>query len=136
MTVCTPDYYPPARVRGGRSADVSERVREQIRRAVLYEDADLLVVADCVPVSYPDFHRDFLKNKAVMMGCPKFDDAQHYIEKFAQICKVSGIKSITSVVMEVPCCSQMRGIITEAMKRSGKDIPVTEKIISVQGEAA
>jgi ferredoxin len=79
--------------------------------APFLKGADLLVLADCVPVAYPSLHENFLKGKAVMMGCPKFDDAQHYIEKFAQICKQSGIKSITSVVMEVPCCSALPVIV-------------------------
>ena len=70
--------------------------------APFLKGADLLVLADCVPVAFPTVHRDFIKGKAVMMGCPKLDDAQYYIEKFAQICKESGIKSITAVIMEVP----------------------------------
>ena len=102
--------------------------------APFLKNADLLVVADCVPVTYPDFHRDFLKGKAVMMGCPKFDDAQHYIEKFSEICKVSGIKSITNVVMEVPCCSAMNAIIQKAMERAGKTVPVEQITISTRGE--
>jgi Fe-S-cluster-containing hydrogenase component 2 len=102
--------------------------------APFLKNADLLVVADCVPVSYPDFHRDFLKGKAVMMGCPKFDDAQHYIEKFSQICKVSGIKSITNVVMEVPCCSALPMIVKKGMQLSGVTIPMEEIVISTRGK--
>ncbi|MGD8443907.1 MAG: 4Fe-4S dicluster domain-containing protein [Desulfobacterales bacterium] len=101
--------------------------------APFLKNADLLVVADCVPVTYPDFHRDFLKGKAVMMGCPKFDDAQHYIEKFAEICKVSGIKSITNVVMEVPCCSALPMIVKKGMQLSGATIPMVEVVISTRG---
>ena len=102
--------------------------------APFLKNADLLVVADCVPVTYPDFHRDFLKGKAVMMGCPKFDDAQHYIEKFSQICKVSGIKSITNVVMEVPCCSALPMIVQKGMQLSGVTIPMEEVVISTRGK--
>jgi Fe-S-cluster-containing hydrogenase component 2 len=102
--------------------------------APFLKNADLLVVADCVPVTYPDFHRDFLKGKAVMMGCPKFDDAQHYIEKFSQICKVSGIKSITNVVMEVPCCSALPMIVQKGMQLSGVKIPMEEVVISTRGK--
>ena len=102
--------------------------------APFLKNADLLVVADCVPVTYPDFHRDFLKGKAVMMGCPKFDDAQHYIEKFSQICKVSGIKSITNVVMEVPCCSALPMIVKKGMQLSGVTIPMEEVVISTRGK--
>ena len=102
--------------------------------APFLKNADLLVVADCVPVTYPDFHRDFLKGKAVMMGCPKFDDAQHYIEKFSEICKVSGIKSITNVVMEVPCCSALPMIVKKGMQLSGVTIPMEEVVISTRGK--
>ena len=102
--------------------------------APFLKNADLLVVAECVPVTYPDFHRDFLKGKAVMMGCPKFDDAQHYIEKFSQICKESGIKSITNVVMEVPCCSALPMIVKKGMQLSGVTIPMEEVVISTRGK--
>ena len=102
--------------------------------APFLKGADLLVLADCVPVAYPTLHQDFLQGKAVMMGCPKFDDAQHYIEKFAQICKVSGIKSITSVVMEVPCCSALPMIVKKGMELSGSPIPMEEVIISTRGK--
>ena len=102
--------------------------------APFLKNADLLVVADCVPVTYPDFHRDFLKGKAVTIGCPKFDDAQQYVEKFSQICKISGIKSITNVVMEVPCCSALPMIVKKGMQLSGVTIPMEEVVISTRGE--
>ena len=102
--------------------------------APFLKGADLLVLADCVPVAFPTVHRDFLKGKAVMMGCPKFDDAQHYIEKFAQICKQSGIKSITAVVMEVPCCSGLPIIVKKGMELSGVQIPMEEVVISTRGQ--
>ncbi len=102
--------------------------------APFLKGADLLVLADCVPVAFPTLHQDFLQGKAVMMGCPKFDDAQHYIEKFAQICKVSGIKSITAVVMEVPCCSALPMIVKKGMELSGAPIPMEEVVISTRGK--
>ncbi len=102
--------------------------------APFLKGADLLVLADCVPVAYPNLHDTFLKGKAVMMGCPKFDDAQHYIDKFAQICKESGIKSITSVIMEVPCCSGLPMIVKKGMEISGVQIPMEEVVISTRGK--
>jgi NAD-dependent dihydropyrimidine dehydrogenase PreA subunit len=102
--------------------------------APFLKGADLLVLADCVPVAFPALHRDFLEGKAVMMGCPKFDDAEHYIEKFSQICSQSGIKSITSVIMEVPCCSALPMIVKKGMALSGVDIPMEEVVISTRGE--
>jgi len=103
-------------------------------QAPFLKGADLLVLADCVPVAYPGLHDTFLKGKAVMMGCPKFDDAQHYINKFAQICKESGLKSITSVIMEVPCCSGLPMIVKKGMEISGAQIPMEEVVISTRGK--
>ncbi len=102
--------------------------------APFLKDADLLIAADCVPVAYPSFHADFLKGKAVMIGCPKFDDAQSYVDKLAQVFARSGIKSITSVTMEVPCCSGMGVIIKKALEKSGMDIPFKEVVVSVRGD--
>ncbi|MEN8136584.1 MAG: 4Fe-4S dicluster domain-containing protein [Thermodesulfobacteriota bacterium] len=102
--------------------------------APFLRNADLLVAADCTAVAYPDFHRDFLQGKAVMMGCPKFDDQAGYVQKFKEVFETAGLKSITLLIMEVPCCGTMRGIIAEALKQSGKDIEVNEAVISVNGE--
>lgn len=102
--------------------------------APFLKDADLLVLADCVPVAFPTLHRDFLQGKRVMMGCPKFDNTEAYIEKFAQICRQSGIRSITSVVMEVPCCAALPVIVKKGMERSGVTVPMEEVVISVRGK--
>ena len=102
--------------------------------APFLKGADLLVAADCTPVAYPNFHQDFLKGKVVMVGCPKFDDVDEYIRKFTDIFKEADIKSITSVVMEVPCCSGLPMIIKKAMEDAGKDIPLEEAVISTRGE--
>lgn len=102
--------------------------------APFLKDADLLIVADCAPVAYSAFHQDFLQGKVVMMGCPKFDDQQSYIDKFTDIFRTASIKSISSLIMEVPCCGSMQGIINEALKRAGRDFPVKEHVISVRGE--
>jgi Fe-S-cluster-containing hydrogenase component 2 len=102
--------------------------------APFLKGADLLVLADCVPVAFPTLHRDFLKGKAVMMGCPKLDDAQQYIDKFAQIFRQAGIRRVTAVVMEVPCCSGLPAIVKKAMQQSGVSIPVEEVIISTRGK--
>ena len=102
--------------------------------APFLKGADLLVLADCVPVAFPTLHRDFLKDKAVMMGCPKFDNTQAYIEKFAQIARHSGIRSITTVVMEVPCCAALPVIVQKGLKLAGATIPMEEVVISVRGK--
>ena len=102
--------------------------------APFLKGADLLVLADCVPVAFPSLHRDFLKGKAVTMGCPKLDDAQSYIDKFSQIFQVADIKSITAVVMEVPCCQGLPLIVKKGLELSGKNIPMEEVIISTRGQ--
>ena len=97
--------------------------------------AHLLVAADCTPVAYPNFHQDFLKGKVVMVGCPKFDEVQAYIQKFADIFNGADIKGITVVVMEVPCCHGLPVIIKKGMELAGKTIPMDQVIISTRGEA-
>jgi Fe-S-cluster-containing hydrogenase component 2 len=102
--------------------------------APFLKGADLLIAADCVPVAYPDFHRDLLTGKVVMVGCPKFDEAESAIQRFTEIFAGAGIKSITLAIMEVPCCGNMRHIVSQALARSGQDIPVREVVISARGE--
>ncbi len=102
--------------------------------APFLENSDLLIVADCAPIAYPNFHRDFIAGRVVMMGCPKFDDQESYIAKFAEIFKTQSVQSITSVIMEVPCCGSMRTIIDQALKRAGKDIKADEVVIGARGE--
>ncbi|MFH1757763.1 MAG: 4Fe-4S binding protein [Pseudomonadota bacterium] len=102
--------------------------------APFLKGADLLVAADCTPIAYPNFHRDFLQGKVVMVGCPKFDDAQTYIQKFADIFNTAGIKSIEVVTMEVPCCQGLPMIVKKGLEISGKKIPLSQVIISTKGE--
>jgi Fe-S-cluster-containing hydrogenase component 2 len=102
--------------------------------APFLKGAHLLVAADCVPVAFPSLHQAFLKGRAVMIGCPKFDDVQEYIEKFSDIFKTAGIQSVTTVVMEVPCCSGLPMIVKKGMEKSGKQIPMEIVVVSVRGE--
>ena len=95
--------------------------------------ADLLVAADCVPVAFPTFHQDFLKGRTVMLGCPKLDNAQSYVDKFAAIFKTAGIKRITAVVMEVPCCEGLPRIIRKALEIAGVTIPFHQVVVSTRG---
>lgn len=96
--------------------------------------ADLLVIADCTAVALPTLHRDLLKGKVVLMGCPKFDDAQDYIRRFADIFRTAGIRSVTTVVMEVPCCSGLPVIVRRGMEAACKEIPLEEIVVSTRGE--
>ncbi len=92
------------------------------------------MLADCCGVAIPTLHKDLLKGRVVMIGCPKFDDIQEYVEKFADIFKTADIKSILSVVMEVPCCSGLPMIVKKGMEAAGKNIPIKELVISTRGK--
>lgn len=102
--------------------------------APYFEDADLLIAADCVPFAYPNFHHDFLKGKAVVVGCPKLDDIQFYTKKLTEIFKTNSIRSITVPFMEVPCCFGLVRAVEEALKASGKDIPLKKVKIGIRGD--
>jgi len=98
------------------------------------KNADLLIAADCVAFSYPDFHQDFLKDRVLLMGCPKLDAATIYEEKIAEILKLNNIKSITLLHMEVPCCFGLKQIVSEALRLSGKKIPLKEVTVGIKGD--
>jgi NAD-dependent dihydropyrimidine dehydrogenase PreA subunit len=102
--------------------------------APYFQDADLLIAADCVPFAYPDFHRDFLKGKAVVVGCPKLDDIQYYREKLTEIFRTNSIKSITVPFMEVPCCFGLVKATEDAIAASGKNIPLRKVKIGIRGD--
>ncbi|MBN2129716.1 MAG: 4Fe-4S binding protein [Sedimentisphaerales bacterium] len=102
--------------------------------AQCFADADLLLTADCVPLAVADFHRRFLKGRAVAVGCPKLDDASLYVEKFADILGANDVRSLTVVHMEVPCCSGLTRVAREAILRSGKAMNYEDVTISIRGE--
>jgi ferredoxin len=102
--------------------------------APFLKNADLLVAADCTPIAYKSFHKDFMEGRVIMVGCPKFDDAQAYVDKFAQLFSQSSVRSVTVVVMEVPCCQGLPLIIKRGMQMAGKDIPMELAIVSVRGQ--
>jgi hypothetical protein len=101
--------------------------------APFFKDANLLVAADCAPFAYAKFHEDFLQGKVLVFGCPKFDDAQAYVDKLAEILRTNSIKSVTLVHMEVPCCSGLRAILQAALAKSGKKIPLQYTVLATNG---
>jgi ferredoxin len=102
--------------------------------APYFQNADLIIVADCVPFAYANFHNNFLKGKAIAIGCPKLDDVDAYVNKIKQIIESSNIKSLKVVHMEVPCCHGLTRIVKEALSKSGKDIPFESITIGIKGE--
>jgi len=103
--------------------------------ATYFDDADLLISADCVPFAYAGFHSGLLRDRILIIFCPKLDtDIDGYVEKLAEIFTRHIIKSIMVAHMEVPCCGGVRYVVDRALERSGKKIPVSEKTITIQGE--
>ncbi|MBI4667820.1 MAG: 4Fe-4S binding protein [Elusimicrobia bacterium] len=103
-------------------------------QAPFLQNADLLIAADCAAFAFGDFHRKFLKGKALVIACPKLDDGEYYVEKLEQIFRVAGLKSATVVHMEVPCCFGLKMIVQKALEQSGVNIPVKAIVVSVAGE--
>jgi len=104
------------------------------RQAPFFNQANLLIVADCAPVAYPDLQRKMLPGKRILIGCPKFEDARGYAEKLREILKLNDVASVTVVHMEVPCCSGLKWAVDKALQESGKQIPLKRYIMTIGGE--
>ncbi len=102
--------------------------------APFLKGADLLLAADCVPFAMADFHPKFLRGRSVVIGCPKLDDPAIYVQKLTEIFKRSGIRSITVVHMEVPCCFGLNRIAEAALEASGKHYPMRDVTVSIEGK--
>ena len=102
--------------------------------APFLKGADLLIIADCCPVVCRDFHGKYLDGRVVLMGCPKFDDKEAHRERLAEIFRANNPKSITLLIMDVPCCSAFVGIVRQASQAAGCSIPIKTVTISRQGE--
>jgi Pyruvate/2-oxoacid:ferredoxin oxidoreductase delta subunit len=102
--------------------------------APFLQGADLVLIADCVPFAYANFHQDFLKDHAVLVACPKLDDFPAHQAKLTEILRKAQLNSLTVVHMEVPCCAGLVHMAKQAIAASGKDIPFEEITISVRGE--
>lgn len=103
--------------------------------ALYYKNRDVLLVADCVGYAIGDFHKDYMKNKAIAIACPKLDDGKDiYIEKIAEMIDLANIKSLTVMIMEVPCCSGLLYIANEAVKKAKRKININSIVVSIQGK--
>lgn len=101
--------------------------------APYFSSADLLIAADCTAYAYGNFHNDFIKDRVVLIGCPKLDDGD-YSEKLKAIITNNDIKSVTVVRMEVPCCGGIEMAARNALKQSGKFIPWQVVTVSTDGK--
>jgi len=98
-----------------------------------YRNASLLIAADCTGFSLGNVQRDFIAGRVAIIGCPKLDDVQAYIEKLTRIFKNNEIKDITLIRMEVPCCGGLQRMVHEALRLSGKKLPLQEYIVERYG---
>ena len=101
--------------------------------APYFEDAHLLIAADCTAYAYGDFHNKFIRNRITLIGCPKLDEGD-YAEKLTAIIRDNNIKSVTIVRMEVPCCGGIENAAKRALQASGKFIPWSVVTISTDGK--
>ena len=100
--------------------------------ASYFDNANLLVAADCTAYAYGDFHNKFIRNRIALIGCPKLDEVD-YTEKLTQIITLNNIKSVTVVRMEVPCCGGIENAVKNALQVSGKFIPWQIRVITTNG---
>jgi Pyruvate/2-oxoacid:ferredoxin oxidoreductase delta subunit len=124
-----------------REVKVSSKLRQWPVQLMLvptaapyFKGADLLITADCVPFAYANYHNDFLKGKAVVVGCPKLDDAGFYAEKLGDIIRINDLESVTVLRMEVPCCGGIAQAAKIGRDKSGVNIPIKVVTISLEGE--
>jgi ferredoxin len=101
--------------------------------APFWENADLLLCADCVPPAFAGFHDALLRGRSLIIACPKLDDTSGYKDKLAKILESNTIRSLTVVRMEVPCCGGLERIAGAALEQSGRDIPLRVITIGVDG---
>ena len=102
--------------------------------APFFDGADLLLAADCVPFAFADFHGRLLRGRKLLVGCPKLDDAGAYEEKLAAILKRNDVRSLTVAHMEVPCCYGLLMLAENAVRLSGKGIPLHDITVTVRGQ--
>jgi Pyruvate/2-oxoacid:ferredoxin oxidoreductase delta subunit len=102
--------------------------------ATFLQNADLLITADCVPVAYGGFQTELLAGHVVVMGCPKLDDGQAYLDKLTTIVHQANLRSITVAHMEVPCCYGLVQLVKQAVMDAGSQVPVKLVEIGIRGE--
>ena len=104
-------------------------------QAGYFRGADVVLAADCVPFSFPDFHNKFLAGKTLAIACPKLDsNKESYVEKIKSMILDSNINTLQVVIMEVPCCGSLLSLAMKAVGESGKKIPVKLSVVGIKGE--
>ena len=101
----------------------------------IWQNADVLLAADCVPFAYPQFHQTMLAGKTLAIACPKLDDVEPYIDKLSHIFANNSIRSLTVARMEVPCCGGLTRLVRAALERSGRqDLEIQEIVVGISGQ--
>lgn len=125
------------------SAELIEKIGSQLKQwpvkiklipttAPYFKDAELLIAADCTAFAYADFHKQFIKKRITLIGCPKLDNVD-YSEKLAEIIKNNEITKIMVLRMEVPCCRGLEKAVDEALQKNGKTLPRETVVITTKG---
>lgn len=126
-----------ARTQSGAASALSHwpvQIRLVPPTAPFLRNADLLITADCASVAHPALHADLLPGRVLLLGCPKFDDAEAYVEEFTALFRANPPRSVTVLEMEVPCCSGLHRLVIEGLERAGVNAPLERVIISRTGE--
>jgi len=104
-------------------------------RAPYFQNADVLLVADCVAYTLGDFHRDHLAGKSLAIACPKLDgDLEMYREKLTALVDEAQIHTLTVMTMQVPCCAGLLYLARGAVEQATRSIPIKSRVVSVRGE--
>ena len=103
-------------------------------QAPYFKGADLLIAADCTAFTRGSFHADLLRGRKLVIACPKLDDTSRYVEKLAELIRVSGPNSLTVAMMTVPCCGGLLRLVERAVESSGVDMPIHTVVIGLDGE--
>lgn len=130
-----PDIKTPANIVSSELRQWPVQLQLLSPLAPYFDNADLVIAADCVPFAHADFHRRFLKDKILIIFCPKLDNVLDlYLQKLTTIIRDNNIKSITMVHMEVPCCYGVVKLVEEAVSNSGKNLIIKDYTVSIQGQ--
>jgi ferredoxin len=138
LTPCQTANIPASQATTGASALSTWPIKLRLvpPTAPFLHNARLLLTSDCVPPAFPAYLSAFLPGRVALLGCPKFDDVQSYVDKLTAILTANDITDITVVQMEVPCCAGMSRLAAQAVAASGKAVPVTRVVVTRHGEIA
>ncbi|MBN2796290.1 MAG: 4Fe-4S binding protein [Clostridia bacterium] len=136
----TTDFKPNTAIKAPDTGISSSQLRQwpvQINlvnvQSEFFEDANILIAADCTAYAYARFHEEFIRGKVTLIGCPKLDYLEGYIEKLTEIFKSHHIQSVTVARMSVPCCGGLTKAVKEALERANKRVPYLEQTITPEG---